>query len=242
MMEGIEIIHEPNAAEPFLVLNKASGLPSAPIKNSPDSAFTRALELYPELEKVSGRKIEEHGLVHRIDTATSGLLLIAANQDFYEWILKCQEQGRFIKSYTAFCQELSIEDDSFPPLHDDVHEDLIQKGLAMVSSKFRYFGKDRKLVRPVCPWSSPAAIKKAEKYEYSTELRLIEKKGAQFKFEASISRGFKHQVRCHLCWCGFPILGDADYNPHAEGPMQFYATGFHFPMPDGREAVFSIKG
>ena len=120
--------------------------------------------------------------------------------------------------------------------------DLIQKGFAMVSSKFRYFGKDRKLVRPVCPWSSPAAIKKAEKYEYSTELRLIEKKGAQFKFEASISRGFKHQVRCHLCWCGFPILGDADYNPHAEGPMQFYATGFHFPMPDGKEAVFSIKG
>lgn len=240
MMNGIDIIHEPSEAEPFVVLNKASGLPSAPIKNSPDSAFTRALELYPELGKVSGRKIEEHGLVHRIDTATSGLLLIAANQDFYEWICKCQREGRFIKFYTAFCQELFINDDSFPPLQD-VHEELIQNGAALVSSKFRYFGKDRKLVRPVCPWSSPAAIKKAEKYEYSTNLRLSERIGGDYRFEASISKGFKHQVRCHLCWCGFPILGDKDYNPLAEGDMQFFASGFHFPMPDGREAEFSLE-
>ena len=56
MMDGISIIHEPTGSEPFLVIKKDGGLPSAPINDSDDSALSRAIELFPELEKVSGTK------------------------------------------------------------------------------------------------------------------------------------------------------------------------------------------
>ena len=238
-MDGIRIIHEPNPDEPFLVVDKDSGLPSAPIKNSTDSALERALKLFPILKTVVGKKSEEYGLVHRIDTVTQGLLLIAASQDFYEWILKCQEQGSFVKFYNATCKNLCVEDDSFPDL-PHVHEELLEKGHAELKSKFRYYGENRKLVRPVTELSSPAAKKKAEKYEYSTALTLLDEDSLNYHFLARISRGFKHQVRCHLRWCGFPILGDSDYNPDAQGPINFCASGFTFPMPNGKDMIFSL--
>ena len=242
MMDGISIIHEPTGSEPFLVIKKDGGLPSAPINDSDDSALSRAIELFPELESVSGKKSCEHGLVHRIDTVTPGLLLIASTQDFYDWIISLQSQGKFVKSYRAECGMLSPldeKDGSFPPL-PFVHDRLLGGETVSVRSKFRYFGKDRKLVRPVTSESSPMAVKKAEKYEYATELRMTEHDDERYIFEAKIARGFKHQVRCHLRWCGFPILGYADYNAGAEGNIRFLASGFSFYMQDGREERFSL--
>ena len=240
MQDGIRIIHEPTTDEPFLVLDKDAGLPSAPIKNSTDSALTRALKIFPELSTVCGKKAEEYGLVHRIDTATSGLLLIAANQDFYDWISICQRDGKFVKHYTAICEHLILEDNSFPTLPCS-QNDLLSGGWVKIVSQFRYYGTGNKIVRPVCKWSSPVALKKAEKNEYSTELRFRKRDGESYKFEARITRGFKHQVRCHLCWCGYPVVGDSDYNPHSDGEMHFFADGFHFSMPDGRKIEFSLE-
>ena len=34
-------------------------------------------------------------------------------------------------------------------------------------------------------------------------------------FKARIHRGYRHQVRCHLAWVGYPVRGDVLYNPIA---------------------------
>ena len=89
-MQQIEIVHPPKDNEPFLVINKPAGLPSAPL--SPDdkkNAFSQSATQFPQLLEVRGRKEIEHGLLHRLDTQTSGLLLIAATQECYDFL---QEQ------------------------------------------------------------------------------------------------------------------------------------------------------
>ena len=56
-MDKIKIIREPSESQPFLVLYKTSGLPSAPISaDDEDNAFSMAAKLFPEVMNVSGRK------------------------------------------------------------------------------------------------------------------------------------------------------------------------------------------
>ena len=76
----IQIAIAPSKENPFVVIKKPRGLPSAPLFEGDECAFMQAAKLYPYLLEVSGKKAIEHGLVHRIDTETEGLLLIATTQ------------------------------------------------------------------------------------------------------------------------------------------------------------------
>ena len=114
----IEVIHAPTEIEPYAVIVKPFGLPSAPLYEGDPSAYTQAAQLYPELNSVCGVKEVEHGLLHRIDTPTQGLLLIAARQDFYEYMQQVQKGGLFVKTYKALCDIIldALEDSPEPPL------------------------------------------------------------------------------------------------------------------------------
>lgn len=85
MLRGLAVEAEPDFAEQIdasepkivyedeslLVVNKPSGLMSAPGKLVQDSVYTRLLQRYPNNPELR--------LVHRLDMATSGLLLVAKN-------------------------------------------------------------------------------------------------------------------------------------------------------------------
>ncbi|NWF37141.1 RluA family pseudouridine synthase [Mariprofundus sp. KV] len=85
MLHGLAVEPEPDFAEQIdaceprivyedeslLVVNKPSGLMSAPGKLVQDSVYTRLLQRYPNNPELR--------LVHRLDMATSGLLLVAKN-------------------------------------------------------------------------------------------------------------------------------------------------------------------
>ena len=65
----IKVIHEPSAAEPFVVLSKPAGLASAPLKSlDEDSAFSQCARIFPAAKSVCGKKAVEGGLLHRIDS------------------------------------------------------------------------------------------------------------------------------------------------------------------------------
>lgn len=236
-MEKISIIHEPKIDEPFLILNKPKHLPSAPLFEGDESAYSQAEKMYPELKFVNGKKEVEHGLVHRIDNETDGLLLIAANQEFYDWIVKCQSDGQFKKNYTAICHvDSDSRDESFPrspfwgiPVFKPVK----------INSRFRFYGPKNALVRPVTEESSRIIQKKSSSVIYTTTIDSVEKSDGNVKVVCSIDRGFKHQVRCHLAWCGLSVFGDKKYcKKNDDCELMFSATGLSFPMPNGK--IFSI--
>ena len=248
--EKIKIISEPSPEKPFAVIYKPSGMPSAPLKaDDENNAFSYTANLYPSLLEVCSspeRKTIEHGLLHRIDNVTSGLLLIAATQDFYNSMLIEQQNGRFYKTYKAECEDFlqnAEQLEGFPPITKDIysiHNSLVCGDEVAVTSFFRNYGKGGTQVRPVTKDSNAAALKKLGKaVEYTTQIKMTEKYGDLISVECRINSGYRHQVRCHLAWLGFPIVGDSLYNANYQNvdgtdklKIKFSATKLEFTYKD----------
>lgn len=221
------IIKEITRDEPYLIINKPSGLPSAPLnENDRNNAFSIAAELFPELLNVTGRKEIEHGLLHRIDTETSGLLIIAATQDSYENLLQLQKENKIRKYYSALS---NVDYENINKLGGFPSSDFVYcKNIKEynLESYFRFFGEGRKCVRPVTKNSNGAALKKLGKpVLYNTNIKIVENSCDLIRIEACITNGFRHQVRCHLAWMGLPIIGDSLYNSNTDGEqLKFTAS------------------
>lgn len=230
------ILHSPSADSPFLVVSKPAGLPCAPLFEGDASVLTEMIRLFPEIALVRGKKEVEHGLVHRIDTETGGLVLIATTQQSYDALIESQKAGLFEKWYRAEVEHIPGCAEAlggFPPAPPFLSEH------ATIESAFRAFGKGGREVRPVTAESGRAAAKKGGRVLYRTDIALAGESTAL----CHITRGFRHQVRCHLAWCGFPVRGDRLYNPNARGAdesrhdMRFSACKISFPHPLTREPL-----
>ena len=258
-MEDINLIHCPNEKEPYIIVFKSKGLPSAPLKEGEKSLVTYVLNLFPECKNVKGKKIIEYGLVHRLDTQTSGLIMMAETQEFYDAITKVQKEGHFFKTYHAFCHKNSSfvnSENGFPPFEmkkEKLNEwsegkltnDNFSTDSFLVESFFRPYGKENSLVRPVTEKSGLKARKKSGEKLYQTLISLKNTDDKE-KYEAVcvLKNGFRHQVRCHLAWAGFPIIGDTKYNPRfaeKNKDLRFEAVALDFINPiDGKEKHYSL--
>ncbi len=77
---------------------------------------------------------------------------------------------------------------------------------------------------------------------YATDARIIARADDRALAEGAIPRGFRHQVRAHLAFLGYPILGDALYGaPVPRGimaRMYLHAVRIELPHPEtGRRLV-----
>ena len=237
--EKIRIIHAPSDQEPFVVLEKARGLPTAPLSPGDESALCEAEKIFPQIRLVAGKKEIEHGLVHRIDTETAGLVLIAATQEFFDFVSAAQKDGEFKKWYRAHVDvvpDIGKRLSGFPTFAP-----LEKSQSICVKSRFRYFGSKNQEVRPVTESSGKAALKKCESKVYETK---IDFDADQKKAVCQIASGFRHQVRSHLAMCGIPVRGDRLYNPNfREGErLCFEAFRLEFPRMGGGQFVFEIEG
>lgn len=94
----LDILYEDDS---LLVVNKPAGMLSVPGKNDLDSIFQRLRILYPH---ATGPII-----VHRLDMATSGLLLAAKTKEVHQKLQALFEERKIKKRYTALLEgELSF--------------------------------------------------------------------------------------------------------------------------------------
>ena len=167
----------------------------------------------PQVSSVKGKRAGEGGLVHRLDFHTQGLVLFAKNQKFFDLIQGEQNQGSFIKEYRALCLKETVLLPGFPPAPP------ITAAPCAIESCFRSFGQGRKAVRPVADTGysfRPVASDRGQFYR--TEITAMHQAPpaeaggrAVYSLAIRIKRGFRHQIRCHLAWMGFPILNDPLY-------------------------------
>lgn len=209
----MKIIHSPTEDSPFLIAFKPAGLPSAPLFEGDESILTQAIQLFPQIALVHGKKEVEHGLVHRIDTETAGLVLIATSQQSYDSLILSQKEGKFEKWYRA---EVDLIPDSAALLGGFPPTPSLSENPLVIESSFRPFGQKGREVRPVNQNAGRAALKKAGSVLYRTEISFESENVAV----CHISAGYRHQVRCHLAWCGFPVKGDLVYNPKSRQNLQ----------------------
>lgn len=233
MTNKIEFLNTPSKENPFLVISKPSGLPTAPLSaQDTNNALYLAAQTFPEILSVNGKKEIEYGLIHRIDTVTEGLILIATTQYAYENFINQQKNNNFTKFYTAICQKNQNKKEGFP---DFPQQNIFYQNEFKIQSYFRYFGQGRKEVRPVPIESlNKTQQKKVEGTSiYTTNVKIISEQNDTVKVECNITKGFKHQVRCHLAWANLPIKNDPIYNKNANTSEQiaFYASKLQFLHP-----------
>jgi len=214
-----------NETDDFAVVFKPSKMHSDKLKKKEGGTL---------LEWLVSQSSPVFSIMHRLDFETHGLVLFAKNAKSYEFFKALQENDGFIKEYSAVCNnnvnkntslgdftgqgfpqppDLSIENYSFSPGRPLV-----------IESYFRPFGPGRKIVRPVTEIKKHCEIAKDRGNFYRTEIININKN----VFTVRIKRGFRHQIRCHLCWIGFPILNDLLYQytyPSTQSLRQLSSNG-----------------
>jgi 23S rRNA pseudouridine1911/1915/1917 synthase len=195
----------------FAVVFKPPGMHSAPLQQKEGGSL---LEWYKMERSPCGG--EPYDLMHRLDFETQGLVLIAKNLKSYDFFKSLQDNGEFVKEYSALCiNSGNCLPAGFPsPPALTFSEPSPEKPL-IIMSYFRPYGPGRKQVRPVTDEKKYRELAKDKGGFYRTEITGINGN----IFTARIKRGFRHQIRCHLCWIGKPILNDPLYPPIGEAAV-----------------------
>jgi len=179
----------------FFVVDKPAGL-LVHKSNSEDNEKTLVgwiLERYPEVKKVGDEPEERPGIVHRLDRDTSGVMVVARNQDSFEYLKNLFANREIKKTYLALV---------FGRLDS---AGIIDKPIKIKSGTVKrtvWEGKDEK----------PAVTE----YMVVSALRL---KGGNQKFsllKVLPKTGRTHQIRVHLASINHPIVGDKVYAPKRE--------------------------
>ena len=190
----LEIVYED---EWLVVVNKPCGMLSAPGKLTSDSVYTRLREKYPD---ATGPLI-----VHRLDMATSGLLLAAKTKEIHQALQAMFTSRQVQKRYTALL-EGTVEKD----------EGVIDQPICP-----DYPNRPRQMVHPT--HGKPAI----------TRYKVLERKDGKTLVSFYPLTGRTHQLRVHAAHpdgLDCPIAGDELYGKKADR-LYLHAAELSFIHP-----------
>jgi 23S rRNA pseudouridine1911/1915/1917 synthase len=171
------------ADETLVAIAKPAGVPSHPLQaGERDTAANALVARFPECATASP-DAREAGLVNRLDTDTSGVLLAARSPAAWQALRAAIAAPTCEKSYLA-------EVVGAPPAHGAVDVPIGRSGRR--GARVRV-GSGR---RPL-----PAR----------TEWEVVAARAGTTLLRARLHAGRAHQVRAHLAAAGYPILGDLVY-------------------------------
>ncbi len=216
MLDGIETDNNPFLENPgaekkldiifedehFVVVNKPSGLLSVPGININDSVYSRLKAVLGDIEPL---------IIHRLDMATSGLLVIAKNKEAHKGIQKQFLKRTIKKRYTALLSKTlsDSEGEINLPLRGDLHD------------------RPRQLV---CYEHGKPSL---------TKWKSVENIGTYTKVHFWPLTGRTHQLRvhaAHVLGLNAPIVGDDLYGTSATR-LFLHATYLEFLHPATHEKV-----
>jgi 23S rRNA pseudouridine1911/1915/1917 synthase len=173
----------------LVVVDKDAGVPSHPLRPGELGTVANALVArFFEMTGVGYRK-REPGLVHRVDTDTSGVLLAARDTDTFDALREALREGAIGKRYIALVEgTLSAPVTLTYPLA--THPRDARKVLACVD--------DRDAVR-------------LHARDAITHILEAEPIGAFTRLLIDAPVAGRHQIRAHLAAAGHPLVGDLLY-------------------------------
>lgn len=193
--QPLEILEEDDE---LMALNKPAGMPVHPLR--PEQTGTLANGLiarHPELA-VLGDDPLFPALIHRLDTATSGLVLAAKTAAAYRALRLQFQQREVFKIYLALVL-------GHPPASGEIDGYLAHHKKS--SGKMR-----------VVSGAGPGALRAVTRFEKLQEV------GAFALLRVTIRTGVTHQIRCQLAAQGHPVVGDRVYG----GPSSPALPARHF--------------
>ena len=169
----------------LLIVNKPKGMVVHPAPGNYDGTLVNALLYYcgNRLSNVNGAI--RPGIVHRIDKDTSGLLIVAKNNEAHNLLAEQIKVHSFTRIYNAvvyggFTEEQGTIDLPIGRCQTD------RKKMCVTSKNSRN------------------AI---------THYRVLERFGTFTHLELRLETGRTHQIRVHMAYKGHPVAGDPVYGP-----------------------------
>lgn len=176
----IEIIYEDSD---IIVVNKPKGMVVHPANGNPDGTLVNAIMAICK-DSLSGIGGEiRPGIVHRIDKDTSGLLIVAKNDNAHVKMSEQIKNHEVRKTYIALVRGVFKE-----------NEATIDMPIGRSTS-------DRKKM----------AVNKNGKNAI-THIKVLKRFDKYTLLQVNIETGRTHQIRVHLSHIGYPIVGDYTYS------------------------------
>ncbi len=177
----IDIVYEDNDV---LIVNKPQDMVVHPAPGNYDNTLVNAI-LYHCKDKLSSiNGIIRPGIVHRIDKDTSGLLMIAKNNNAHNSLAEQLKDHSITREYEFIC-------------HGVVKDDKIT-----VNKPIGRNPKDRLKM----------AVVKEGKHAV-THFEVVERFENFTHMRARLETGRTHQIRVHALSINHPLLGDPIYGP-----------------------------
>lgn len=199
----------------LLALDKPSGLSVLADRVAAESATDLWNWL---LQRHKSAKKPAPLLVHRIDKATSGLLLIAQTRRAQRSLTRQFTEHRALKSYLAWVV-------GGPPA--EIHAGRIDLPLCPGrKGRFRVAGPRASIVMTrrgvaradwrLAPDAPPPPGEKSA-HPSQTDFRVLRRESGRTLLLLKPRTGRTHQLRVHLSWVGWPIVHDPLYGPANSG-------------------------
>ena len=205
----LDIVYEDDV---LIVVNKPSGMVVHPSKGHYSGTLVNALLYHSNsLSDSTSEEIYRPGLVHRIDKDTSGLLVIAKNNDVHQKLAQQIAENKMNREYIAivdghFAHETGVIDAPLSRHQTNRLKRVVEKG-----------GKH--------------AVTHFEVLDSFADYSLV---------SCRLETGRTHQIRVHMAYIGHPVAGDEVYGPRKtlKGHGQFlHARTLGFTHPKTGEVM-----
>lgn len=199
-----------------LIADKPARQPTAPIDPGERGSLASALlGHYPDLAGV-GFSAREPGLVHRLDTDTSGLVIAARTKAAFETLTRALKQARLDKRYLLLCSA----------------EDLPETGT--IDIPLAPHPKDR---RRVYACTNERDVARYAPRPATTSYRVLGVRGDLALVEARAPKATRHQIRAHFAALGHPLAGDTLYGGASVAGLTRHALHAHYVAWSGDSSV-----
>ncbi len=203
----IDIVYED---DDLLVINKTSGMVVHPAPGHYTKTLVNAL-LY-RFNLTSGEKIRP-GIVHRLDKDTSGLMLVAKNEETHEKLSEMISKKEVERHYLA------------------ITEGVIKHDTGTIDAPIGRDPNNRQKMK-VTDINAKEAI---------THFKVLERFKNNTLIECILETGRTHQIRVHLSYINHPIVNDPVYGRGkcSEFGQMLHSASIKFNHPrTGKELFF----
>lgn len=200
----IDIIYED---KDIIVIDKPAGLLSISNKKEKNATAFRLVSDYIKKDKKTAKLF----VVHRLDQATSGVLMFAKNEKTKEMFQKNWSEIVKLREYYAVCEGKTLK------------EETIESYLTMNHFQIVYSTKDKSL-----GWYA------------KTHYKTLKQNAKYSLVLVDISTGRRNQIRVHMSEGGHPIVGDKKYGAKNNpiGRLALHASRLELVDPRTKKLVF----